>query len=229
MDNEIIIAIVAALVGGFITLVVTYLNNKSKIFELEYNYRKKLEERYLANAQVHLNDIYVPLYSKLNIIQHNWIELKESNNFQNLEKEIAELENFKKDLEDKGLTAFLTREIEVSFDKLLDFVSKSKDETKVRYGVIENYTILGQESTDYWVASKYINPKTIPIFRIFISLLDIYKKSYLNLFVYSGLIEYNIKIILDSAPLDSNDFNQQFLDFISGIKDEIKSITLGTK
>ena len=229
MDNEIIIAIAAALVGGFITLVVTYLNNKSKIFELEYNYRKKLEERHITNAQTHLNDIYVPLYSKLNTIQHNWVELKESNNFQNFESDIIELKSFKKDLEDKGLTAFLTRDIERSFDKLLDFLSKSQDETKVRYGLIENYTILGQEFTNYKVASKYISHEKIRIIRIFMSLWDIFKKSYLSLFVYSGLREYDIKIIVDSAPLDSNDFNQQFLDLISGIKDEIKNITLGTK
>lgn len=229
MDNEIIIAIVAALVGGFVTLVVTYLNTKSKIVELEYNYRKKLEERYLANAQEHLDDIYIPLYSKLNTIQNNWVELKKSNNIQHFEKEIVELKKFKNDLEDKGLTAFLTREIERSFNKLLDFSSKSQNETIVRYGINKKYNILGQEFTNYQVASKYINPKTIQIFRIIFSLEDIFKKNALFSFIYSGIIEYNVKIILDSAPLDSNDFNHQFLDYISGIKDEIKNITLGTK
>jgi len=46
---------------------------------------------------------------------------------------------------------------------------------------------------------------------------------------FSGLIEYDAKIILDSAPPESADFNKQLLDFISHAKDEIKNVTLGTK
>ena len=36
MLNQIVIATVSALVGGLITIIITYLNNKAKRFELEY-------------------------------------------------------------------------------------------------------------------------------------------------------------------------------------------------
>lgn len=124
-EVQVIIVVLSALVGGLITLVVTYLNNKTKRFELEYNYRKRLEEEYLSNAQNHLNDVYIPLYSKLIIFQNNWKKLKISNNIQNIENEIYELENFKKDLEEAGLTAFLTPEVENGFDNLINFLFKS--------------------------------------------------------------------------------------------------------
>ena len=139
MPNEVIISIVSAIGGGLITIIVTYLNNKAKRFELEYNYRKKLEERYLLNAQKHLDDVYIPLYSKLVVFQNYWTDSKTSNDFQNFKNKIIELENFKKDLEKKGLAAFLTPEIENSFDHLLKFLSKSQCASETRYGIITQY------------------------------------------------------------------------------------------
>ena len=45
MLNQIVIATVSALVGGLITIIITYLNNKAKRFELEYSYRKKIRRK----------------------------------------------------------------------------------------------------------------------------------------------------------------------------------------
>jgi uncharacterized protein YaaR (DUF327 family) len=84
MPNEVIImAIVSAvsvIVGGLI----------AKLFELEYKSRKKLEERYLSNAQKHSDDVYAPLLSKLEVFKNNWTKSKTSNDFQNFKKEITE-------------------------------------------------------------------------------------------------------------------------------------------
>lgn len=226
MDNG-MVAIFSALLGGFFTLIVTYLNNKSKSFELEYNYRKKLEERYLAKAQEHLNDIYVPLYSKLTLFQYNWIRLKELEDFQNLKQEVDKLESFKNSLEINGLTAYLTREIEFDFDQLLNFLTKSLNQTQNRYGISIKYKLLGQNFTKYSIAPEYIDSKLIRIYKVVFDLNDFLTKR--NWFFNFGLMEYDAKIILDSAPPNSDEFNKQLFDFIFNCKEEIRSITLGTK
>lgn len=227
MSKDVIIAIVSAFGGGLITVIVTYLNNKAKRFELEYNYRKKLEERYLLNIQKHLNNVYIPLYSKLITFNNNWAKLKNSNNFQNLKSEITELKNFKKDLEEKGLTAFLTPEIENSFDHLLYFLSKSQDASKVRYGVIEQQKMLGQERSFYRILPEKIGPKTINSYKRVMPIWNSF--SHINWMSITGLVDYDFKTVLDSAPLSSKDFDGQLSKFLVEIKERIKDITLGTK
>jgi hypothetical protein len=227
MSNEIIIAIVSALGGGLITVIVTYLNNKTKRFELEYNYRKKLEERYLLNAQKHIDDVYIPLYSNLIIFRNNWTRLKKSGDFQNLKNEISKLKKFKKDLEEKGLTAFLTPEVENSFNHLLDFLFKSQDASKVRYGLISQYKMLGQEKTFYEKVPEWIGRKTINYYRILILILNFFRN--ISWMSVTGLIDYDFKIVLDSAPLNSKDFDDQLLKFLTDINEKIKDITLGTR
>lgn len=215
MPNEVIIlAIISAvsvIVGGLIV----------KLFELEYESRKKLEERYLSNAQKHSGDVYAPLYSKLEFFENNWTKSKTSNDFQNFKKEITELKNFKKDLEEKGLSAFLTPEIEKSFDHLLEFVSKSQGASKTRYGMITQYKIFGQEKSFYQMIPKMIN-----FFRYSILILNFFR--HISWTRISGFLDFDFKIIVDSAPLNSEDFDNQLSKFLIDLKKKIKGITLGT-
>jgi hypothetical protein len=206
---------------------VTYLNNKAKRFELEYNYRKKLEERYFLNAQKHLKDVYIPLYSRLIVFQNNCTELKISGDFQNLKNEITELESFKENLEEKGLTAFLVPEVENSFNHLLYFLSESRDANAARYGLITQCNMLGQEKSFYRVVPERIGRETIKYYGILIHIWNSLK--HISWMSITGLVEYNFKIILDSAPLNSKDFDDQLSKFITDTKEKIKDITLGTK
>jgi len=227
MPNEVIISIVSAIGGGLITIIVTYLNNKAKRFELEYNYRKKLEERYLLNAQKHLDDVYIPLYSKLVVFQNYWTDSKTSNDFQNFKNKIIELENFKKDLEKKGLAAFLTPEIENSFDHLLKFLSKSQCASETRYGIITQYKIFGQEKLSYQVSPRKIGHKMINFYRYSLLILNFFR--HMSWTRILGFFDYDLKIIVDSAPLNSKDFDDQLSKFLIDIKGKIKDITLGTR
>ena len=225
--NEIIIAIVSAFGGGLIVIMATYLNNKTKRFELEYNYRKKLEERYLLNAQKHLEDVYEPLFLRLIVLQNNWTKLKISGDCQNLKNEIAELKSFNENLEENGLTAFLVPEVENSFNHLLDFLSKSQDANAVGYGLIIQCNMLGQEKSFYQVVPERIGRKTIKYYRIPLYIWNFL--THINCTFSMGLVKYNSTIILDSAPLNSKDFDDQLSKFIVDTKEKIKYITLGTK
>lgn len=227
MVNEIVLASISAIVGGLITIFVTYFNNKARRFELEYNYRKKLEESYLSNAQKHLKDVYIPLYQNLIHLQNRWRYMKGSSNYENLKNEIDLIKEFKKSLEGQGLTAFLTTEIEDSFDHLLDFLSKSLDASKIRYGINEQLNVFGQEKSLYRVLPEWYDHKRIIFYKIYVSFLN--SIMYFNWINVTGLVDYKIKIIVDSAPISSNYFDAQLIKFSKDLNEKIKEITLGTK
>jgi hypothetical protein len=227
MVSEVVLVFISAIAGGLITIFVTYFNNKARRFELEYNYRKKVEESYLFNAQKHLNDVYIPLYTRLIYFQNSWIRIKNSSNYENLENEIDDIKKFKNSLEDQGLTAFLTTEIEDSFDHLLDFLSKSLDASKIRYGINEQYYIFGQEKSLYRVLPEWYGHKRIFFYKIIVPFLNLFR--YINWVNITGLVDYKLKIIVDSAPISSNDFDAQLIKFSRNLNEKIKEITLGTK
>lgn len=77
MEKEIVVALISAIGGGIVTIGLTYNSNKSKRFELEHNYRTKMESLSLENARKHLDDIYVPIYSKIVTIENLWNSTKE--------------------------------------------------------------------------------------------------------------------------------------------------------
>ena len=45
----------------------------------------------------------------------------------------------------------------------------------------------------------------------------------------AGFLDYELEIVVDSAPLNSEAFDNQLLKFLTDIKEKIKDITLVTK
>ncbi|MFQ5823504.1 MAG: hypothetical protein ACE5JB_05565 [bacterium] len=223
MPKEIIVAIISAFGGGLITIIVTFLNNKAKRNELEYNYKMKLKTRYLSNAQKHLEDVYIPLYSKLIAIQYAI-----SDNLQKLKNEINELKKITKELGDKGLTAFLTTNVETALEHLIDFTSKSERSNKSRYGIITRYNISGNEISFYKILPEKYGPKMIYFYRKFKPIMNFFKHLF-SIKYMTGLIDYSFEIVMDSAPLNSKEFELQLRKHLTDIKTKIKYITLGTK
>ena len=155
------------------------------------------------------------------------MDIKNSSNYGNLGNEIADMKNFKKDLENNGLTAFLTTEIETNFDHLLDFLYKSVNASEIRYGINEQYYAFGQEKSFYRVLPEWYGHKRIIFYKIFVPLLNFTRDiNWLNI---TGLVDYKLKVIVDSAPIRSNDFDDQLKNFSQDLNEKIKEITLGIK
>ena len=218
MVNELYIIIISAGIGGMVTLVATHLTNKARRFELEYSYKIKLEETYLSNAQKHLIDVYIPLYQALTVLKYNWLESRKINN-------IDGLKLLKKDLLEKGLTVFLTPDIDRKFDILLEFLYKSQNADKVRYGITYRDQIMGVESMSYKLVPERINLNLVKLYRKILLFWAFLKRI---TWIYTGLVDYEIKIILDSAPMNSREFEEQLLEYLTDIERKIKSIALGT-
>jgi len=230
LDINVIYLILSAIFGGLITLIVNYQNNRAKRFELEYNYKKKLEEKYLLNAQNHLDDVYLPLYSKLISFHNNYLRFIYSDNNQKLENEmhelvneIYELEKFKNEIENDGLTVFLTQEIENQFNELLYFLLNSKGANKIRYGILQEYNLLGIQYSVNRELPVWIKPFFIFVF-LYIFIDNIFRR-----FSNQGLSEFSMRIIYISAPIASEEFENQLSHYIFTIKHKIREVALGTK
>ena len=218
MADELYIVIISAGIGGVFTLIVTFLTNKARRFELEYAYKIKLEETYLSNAQKHLNDVYIPLYQALTSLKYDWLESRKLEN-------IEELMVLRKKLVEKGLNVFLTPEIERNFDTLLDFISRSWNAEKVRYGLMYKDQVMGVESMTYKIVPEWINLNIVKFYRKIAIFWAFIKRI---TWIYTGLIDYEVRIILDSAPVGSDEFEEQFLDYLTHLEKRIKCIALGT-
>ena len=73
MDEKLIIGMVAAIAGGILTLVGSYLTAKYRLRELEIQHLRRLSDRMLAAAHEKLNDAYLPIISKVEAMQTSWM------------------------------------------------------------------------------------------------------------------------------------------------------------
>lgn len=222
LESKELIIFSSAVIGGLITLLATYFNNKASRYELEYNYRKEMDGRFLLNAQKHLDDVYLVIYKAL-------IEFNQSlNDHQELETKVGTLKNLKKNLDGNGLTAFLTPEIEFKFNYFMDFLTNSLDSNEIKYGIITRYRFKGIEKTDKGIIEGIKPGIRVSIFKIIFKLYS-YMFSKLVLFRSFGFEKVEIEIVLLSAPIDSIKFELEVSNHIDDLKGEIKSIALGTK
>lgn len=240
IPKEILLASLSAILGGLFTIIVTYANFRAKRFELKYNYKVKLEENYCLNTQKHLDEIYLPLYKLLLSFKKSWVSLKHSEDFAGsvktfIDKEAYKLKGFKEDLDDRGLTAFLLPDVENSLDRLLAFLLQSLNTKDLAYKLFIEYE-------RYKLKNIVFYRKEIPIFSKNQNRnLNTYQKKVASL-IYKiafdiinsfkavlpfSLVDYEIKVVVASAPLNSEEFEVQLLSFITDINNKIKDLTLG--
>ena len=87
--------------------------------------------------------------------------------------------------------------------------------------------IFGQEKLSYQVSPRKIGHKMINFYRYSLLILNFFR--HMSWTRILGFFDYDLKIIVDSAPLNSKDFDDQLSKFLIDIKGKIKDITLGTR
>jgi hypothetical protein len=81
------------------------------------------------------------------------------------------------------------------------------------------------ESMSYKIVPERINLNLVKLYRKILLFWAFLKRI---TWIYTGLVDYEIKIILDSAPLNSKEFEEQLLEYLTDLERKIKSIALGT-
>lgn len=148
MDPSVVtaaIAVSAAVLGGGIAAIASYVNTRHKLRELELAASQKLRENYFQNAREYTNDIYVPLalavsrlYDTYNAYQRNLPAVSRNMVF------VAAVETFLagvRRLRDCGAEAFLTNELEGRLRYFPEFLDASLTATDVRRNAVISYQV----------------------------------------------------------------------------------------
>lgn len=244
METEVLIAlmgVVGVIFGALITAIVQYLSSRQKLKELQISYSNNIYEKSIESARNNLEDLYLPLYQEMSSLLYHYTKYRnacriaESSNKDGNEEVKEKLGIFMNhtlafgievdDIFQSGLAAYLIGTIE---DRLIDLRDLLEQSMKEHPPIVETgvtTTIRVSSFGTRAIHNKNIN-KILPLKytpKFFGN--DVLKIG------FPGFIQTEVKIktkIL-SAPLNSEMFEKQFMEYIIEIKRELREVTLWLK
>jgi hypothetical protein len=225
MDEKIIIGAAGALIGGACTLLAAYLTARYKVRELEFLKHRYLSERKLAAANEKLVEVYIPILSKLELLETSWNSYKKANSTDNLKafmKSFQGIYETYKAIREKGETVYLVSEFQDEIDHLIRLIKESENTSKTKHVIRTKIEGFGVRSITERVFPSYI---AVFIYLFFITM---------NFFTNIGLFRWwmreitftNYSLRVYSSPLGSYYFSQEFNLCVSTIKSVSKEIAL---
>ena len=225
MEATVITAIIAgsaAVIGGAIAGIASYLNTKHKIRELEVAASQRLRENYLQNARDYTKTIYLPLtlaMSKLSdayaVFQRNPSNAEAKSVFG---EAIIQFRGEVQHLRDRGAEAFLTNELEDKLRSFYEFLGASLDSTDV---------ILDAEIR-FYVGFGGLGWSQHGKVALVGRLAKWFRSPRVSLDLFNVGFTYEAPV-LRCAPLESKEFSTQFAGDTGELRYLIKEVTLGGK
>lgn len=217
-----IIAAIAAIAGGAIAGIASFVNTRHKLKELEVTASQKLRENYLQNAREYTKAIYVPLPLSISKLSDAYSAFQRNSSITGISdtfrQAIDEFRNEIQQLRDRGAEAFLTNELEDRLRSFHEFLGASRDSTTlIRKAEIEFRIGLGglawADSTTVALSGRsaiwWRSPK-------------------MSLSMLGLGVTYEATVV-QSAPLDTIEFSTRFTADAGEIRYLIKEVTLGGK
>ena len=239
MENEVLIALIGAvgvIFGALITAILYYLSSKQKVKELEISYSQKTYEKLIEAARNHLEDLYLPLYKEISSLLYHYTKYRNicrimEDSDQGGQQEVREaltkflesISQFNKtvgDIFENGMTAYLIGAIEERLIDLRDLLEQSEKEPS---GIIERSvtTTVGISFLGTKLGKSMTKTTKIPI-------IDIPEFLGGGISI-PGTIKATIETKLLKAPLNSEVFDKQFMEYIIEIKRDMREVTLWLK
>ena len=243
MENEVLIAligVIGVIFGALITAIIQYLSSKHKLKELEISYSQKTYERLIESARNHLDDLYLPLYKEISSLLYHYTKYRNickitEDPDQEGQQEVREaLKKFLESISQfdqmvgnifkNGMTAYLVGAIEERLIDLRDLLEQSKEETT---GIIERSvtTTIGASFLGLRTSRTMTKTKKIPI----IELPRFLGEKTIEAGLFPATIKTTIETKLLKAPLHSEVFEKQFMEYITEIKRDTREVTLWLK
>jgi len=237
MEYEIIIAVIGVLgviFGALITSIFQYFSSKQKLEELQISLTQKAYERQIESARIHLDDLYLPLYKEISSLLYHYtkyrniyriVEVSDQANLKEVEEEIdtffnsiSQFSELVENIFKNGMTAFLVGVIEERLIELRDLLEQSKKEPTgiVETRVTATIGLFGITGSGSKTTTKKIIAKNIPK----IESLEIG-------FPFFGKTKIENRLL--KAPFESEKFDEQFMEYITEIKREMREVTLWLK
>ena len=222
MDDKLLVGVIGALAGGSFTIVASYLSARYRMKEIEYKILQRSAIGSLAAARSKLNEIYVPLNEKIEALDDSFRKFQKTKAQQDKVNFLASfqgLKTFYDTIKQSGETLFLVPEIHDEVEYVLTLIDESQSATSVTSVVISKMEMLGLRA----VSNKRY-PQWFAL--LFYLILILFNKIRMMIRFSSSVIFIDTTLRTYSAPLDSEDFNSEFLLSISAIRSRAKEIAL---
>ena len=237
MENEVLIALIAVMgviFGAFITGIIQYFSSKQKLEELQISLTQKAYERQIESARIHLDDLYLPLYKEISSLLYHYtkyrniyriVEVSDQAKQKEVEEELEAFFNvisqFSERVENifkNGMTAYLIGVIEERLIELRDLLEQSTKEPtgRVETKVTASIGLFGITGSKSKITTKKIIAQNIPK----IESIEIG-------FPFFGKTKIENRLL--KAPFESENFDKQFMEYITEIKREMREVTLWLK
>jgi len=212
-----------------------YFSSKQKLTELQISYSQKSYDRQIESARNHLDNLYLPLYKEISSLHYRYIKYlnvsriseESEKEKQNLEVELNNLlkaiDNFNKIVEnifENGMNAYLIGVIEEKLIDLKDLLNESTKDTDTTIKRKVTTTIY----TPFFELSGASKTKDDKYFRYIPRSINYQPKSLFPFFSWE--IGTRVETKLLRAPLISTDFENEFVRYISEIKNDMRKVTL---
>lgn len=216
IDNP-LLTFLAVLLGAFISSIFGYFRSRIKISVLKKQFDQRLKEIYFKNAREHVIDLYRPLNKEISILYETFRAYikKKSNHvgesdLNNTKKEFFKAFDLYRSVIDKiyedSQDVYLVGSIESNMLNLRELIESSREE----------YSWTDKFSDFVFVRLYLLRPVIFGVAK--------------NAFLFEPPNIREIKLILPSMKgfsINSIVFSLQFEKYVSVIKSEIKSVTLG--
>lgn len=243
METEVLIAlmgVIGVIFGALITAIVQYLSSKQKLEELQISYSQKIYEKSIESARNNLEDLYLPLYQEMSSLLYHYTKYRsvcriaESSNNDRKEEvkeelgkfiaTIVEFDDYVEDIFKSGLAAYLIGTIE---DRLIDLRDLLEQSMKENAPIVETgvTTTIGVSSFGTGVIHTMAKNKILPLKYT----PKFFDDNEMKIGFPGFITEIKIKIKVLSAPLNSEIFEKQFIEYITEIKRELREVTLWLK
>ena len=241
MEIGIVTALIGAIgliVGTAIASIVQYFSSKNKLEELRISYSQKAYDRQIESARAHLDDLYLPLYKEISSLLYNYTKYrniyriteesnkKQTEDFEELKNLLDSISKFNEVVEGifkSGMTAYLVGVIEDRLIDLRDLLERSKENNAP---IVKTNVITTTVTSSFLGLSSSINMqkqlKKVPRTKL-PKILEIDVKAW----PVSVTTRTEMKLL--KAPLHSEAFETEFMNYITQIKNDIREITLWIK
>ena len=219
-----VIAAVAAVVGAVVGAIGKGYASRQKLRELEFEYEKRLQDRYLENARVYLASVYVPLSISLTKLNTGYQAFRSNVTIKAAEDRFRKaIRQFMADIEEmgqRGANAVLTTDLDETLQSFNQFLDGSQTAKQVNIKAIVRISLRALPlvgpfgaKTDFVLSGERARRfRSAPV-RINIAGIS---------------FAYEADEILE-APLGSTEFEERFIREVHTLNVLVKEVTLGSQ
>ncbi len=226
MNINIVIPIVTAIIGGMLAGIPSFISYRIKKMELNHLYEVNKTKMIRDTANQYCKDIYIPFYNILNSFQVVIMDSKMDKH--SYESAIGKLSMDYRTLLVNEHKIYLTDDIEMQLNSMYWFIDNSLNCEKAIVSVRTTSVLFGVTLISN-INREFESEKSANIFKYCLELFDFITKiimPFSYFFDMKRLANVEYKIYYKCAPLGSDSFNKQILDYVEDTKQSIKRIIL---